>query len=68
MLNISKYSKLLQSFEDGTTRFYVDYRKLNAITRKDAYPLPHIDESLYSLYLRVEGSVFKTVGMCYNIK
>lgn len=34
---------------DGTTRFYVDYRKLNSVTKKDAYPLPRIDESLDTL-------------------
>lgn len=27
----------------------MDYRRLNALTHKDAYPLPHIEESLTSL-------------------
>jgi hypothetical protein len=27
----------------------VDYRKLNSVTRKDAYPLPKIDEALDAL-------------------
>jgi hypothetical protein len=30
-------------------RFYVDYRKLNGLTRKDRYPLPLIDETLARL-------------------
>ena len=34
--------------KDGTTRFCIDYRKLNAVTRKDSYPLPRIDNSLDS--------------------
>ena len=34
---------------DGTWRFCIDYRKLNAVTHQDAYPLPRIDETLDSL-------------------
>ena len=35
--------------KDGTWRFCVDYRKLNAVTLKDAYPLPRVDDSLDAL-------------------
>ena len=35
---------------DGTTRFCVDYRKLNDVTKKDAYPLPRIDDILDALF------------------
>lgn len=35
--------------KDQTLRFCLDYRKLNAITRRDSYPLPRIDDSLDAL-------------------
>lgn len=35
--------------KDGTVRMCVDYRLLNGKTRKDAFPLPRIDESLDAL-------------------
>lgn len=35
--------------KDGTNRFCIDFRKLNSITRKDAYLLPRIDETLDTL-------------------
>ena len=39
---------VLVNKNDGTERFCVDYRKLNEITRKDAYLLPRCEEILQS--------------------
>ena len=35
--------------KDNKWRFCVDYRKLNSVTHKDAYPLPRVDDSLDAL-------------------
>ena len=35
--------------KDNTLRFCVDYRKVNELTRKDAYPLPRLDDTLETL-------------------
>jgi hypothetical protein len=34
---------------DGSLRFCVDYRKLNAVRTRDTYPLPRMDECIDSL-------------------
>jgi Reverse transcriptase (RNA-dependent DNA polymerase) len=43
---------------DGSLRFCVDYRKLNAITVPDTYPLPRMDECIASLG---EAVIFTTL-------
>ena len=35
--------------KDGSQRLCIDYRGLNAVTVKDAYPVPRIDETLDAL-------------------
>ena len=33
----------------GSARFCIDYRKVNEVTRKDAYPLPQVENTLDTL-------------------
>ena len=40
---------VLTKKKDGTSRFCIDYRRVNDVTLKDAYPLPRIDDTLDAL-------------------
>nr|XP_054601704.1 retrovirus-related Pol polyprotein from transposon opus isoform X1 [Nothobranchius furzeri]XP_054601706.1 retrovirus-related Pol polyprotein from transposon opus isoform X1 [Nothobranchius furzeri] len=40
---------LVEQKPDGTPRFITDYRKLNAVTIPDAYPLPRVDDCVDSV-------------------
>lgn len=54
---------LLVKKKNGTARFCVDYRKLSAVTLKDSYPLPRIDDTLDA----VSGSkYFSTLDMQFG--
>ena len=35
--------------KDESTRFCVNYRRLNSVTRKDSYPIPRVDDALDAL-------------------
>ena len=35
--------------KDGSTWFCVNYRKVNGVTHKDAYPIPRVDDTLDTL-------------------
>ena len=46
--------------KDGTTRFCIDYRKLNSVTIKDAHPLPNIQE----IFDQLQGAeIFSTLDL-----
>ncbi len=54
----TSYASLILFVEkkDDSLRFCVDYRKLNALTKRDRYSLPLIDETL----ARIQGSKYLT--------
>jgi hypothetical protein len=46
---------------DGSLQFCIDYRKLNAITKKNRYPLPLINKTLARL---AKAKIFTKLDIC----
>ena len=49
--------------KDGSNRMCIDYRKLNDLTVKDAYPLPRIDQTIDALQ---RAGVFSSLDLASN--
>ena len=46
---------------DGSVRLCIDYRRINAVTKKDVYPLPRIDDMLDALN---KSKYFTVLDLC----
>ena len=48
---------------DGTLRFCVDYRRLNAVNKKDSYPITRMDDRIEKLgKARILSSLYANSG------
>ncbi|XP_063933413.1 uncharacterized protein LOC135145226 [Zophobas morio] len=58
---------VLVTKKDGSTKFYVDYRKLNDVTKKHSYPFPRIDDTLTTLSGSVWFSTLDLKSGCWQV-
>jgi len=58
---------LLVKKKDRTKRFCIDYCKLNAVTKKDVYPLPQINNALNHLKNRKYFTILDLISGYYRI-
>ncbi|CAF1037601.1 unnamed protein product [Brachionus calyciflorus] len=54
--------------KNGQSRFCVDYRKLNKLTIKDSFPIPHVDDTLLALDGSMYFSLFDLVSGYWQVK
>ena len=54
---------VLVQTKDGTLRFCVDYSKINAITRRIAFPLPKVDDTIDTLDTLMLSCSFSTLDL-----
>jgi len=54
---------VLAAKKNGGLRFCIDYRALNAVTKKDVYPLPRIDDLLQKL---AGSTVFSSLDLTWG--
>lgn len=53
--------------KNGEIRMCIDYRKLNSLTRKDAYPIPNIENTLLSMSSKKYFSSFDLISGYWQV-
>ena len=67
-MNLEVHVPLKLCLFDGSTRFCVDYRKINQITIRDSYPLPRIDNCSNAIGGNLYFSTIDLISGYWQIK